>query len=149
MATYTRRISLEGPGNENVPIGGAAGEALVKASNADRDVKWAEVGALHIGVTAEAESSTTTYTCDKTAAEIYAAYKAGRVLYFDVAGSTVGDDDENTSVYIIDRATFTVTDGVIGCEFGATSYITDWANEVGIFSADAGEEYPEATVTAG
>lgn len=145
---YTRRISLEGAENEKVPTGGTTGQVLAKASNIDRDTEWASVDAYHIGVTSATESGTTTYTCDKKAADIYAAYKAGRALYLYVEGDTAGEDDENVTVYLVDRATFAVTSGVISCSFGASSYITDWANEAGIFTAAAGNSYPTASVTA-
>lgn len=144
---YTRRISLQNPEDANIPLGGTAGQALVKGSSVDRDVEWASIGAFHIGVTSETESGTTTYTCDQKAADIYDAYKAGRVLYFDVEGETIGDDDENVTSYFVDRANFAVTDGVLSCSLGASSYITDWANEAGIFTAAAGTDYPTATVT--
>ena len=148
---YSRRMSLEGAANEKIPTGGTAGQVLTKASGIDRDVEWAAPAswaAFHIGVTAETESDTTTYTCDQKAEDIYAAYKAGLPLYLDVAGEAE-EGDENATSYFVDRASFAVTGGVISCSFGASSYITDWANEAGIFAADAGDDYPAASVTAG
>ena len=93
-----------------VPSGGTTGQVLAKNSATDYDVSWADVSGAYI-VTFTYDNQNETWSCDKTAQEIYEACESGKIA-IGICDNSVfpckyfSDDGEEDNIHYY-SATFT------------------------------------------
>lgn len=73
--------TIQGPVGYGVAPGGSTGQVLKKASADDYDTEWADESGASMFITFTQVGSSSSYTADKTFAEVYAAYQSGIPIF--------------------------------------------------------------------
>ena len=101
------------PTTHSIPSGGTTGQILTKDSATDYDVSWADASAGAFIVTFTYDDENDSWSCNKTAQQIYEAYQAGKIV--------LALNSEDSGICYLDTAYYNNSDNYYDINF---SYFT-------------------------